>query len=284
MKNFWTVFRFELLLSWRGPVGWLITPVMALLGIGISIMVNQVSDNWWSDLCLFLGMLTLLLALTTGNQIHRDSERRLDGIVLSTPLATSLYVLGKYLAGLFSLLVYGTVVWLTFIITSFLLRGNEYYTPPIGVSVYIQAWLMLVLVPLLFAASLTLLGITLARGQRALVSILVALIWLVPVLILVPKMLTISFYVPHDLIYNGQQFFGDSDFIDSTVKLLVQAQINGSFTLATEQQMVHLYQTVVISEHLSTNFLINRAFFLGLSILLVIGTIAIVRYQRQGKM
>ena len=282
MKNLWTVFRFELVLYWRGPMGWLIALIMALLGVGLSTQINQVNDSWWGNACLYLGMLTLLLALTTGNQIYRDSEHRLADIVMSTPLVTSSYVLGKYLAGVFSLLVYAVVALFTFIVTSFLLTSGNYYTPTLGLGVYIQIWLMLVLVPLLFAASLTLAGFTLTHGQRALVLILVVLIWMVPFVIIVPKMLTISFYLPHDLLYSGQQFFGDSDFIDSAVKLIVRSATSNHFTPAMEQQMVHLYQTVVIPEHISTNFLVNRAFFLGLSILLVIGTIYVVSRQRRG--
>ncbi|GHO63440.1 hypothetical protein KSC_023320 [Ktedonobacter sp. SOSP1-52] len=283
MKNLWTVFRFELLLSWRGAMAWLLTLIIALVGMGISMLVNQVNDQWWGNLCLALGLLTLLLALTTGNQIQRDSERRLDGIVLSTPLATGSYVLGKYLAGLFSLLVYAGVAWLTFVGNSYILCGQQYYSPVLGPNVYIQAWLLLVLVPVLFAASLTLFGLTWTRGHRALISVLVVIIWMVPYLVQVPKMLTISFYMPHDLLYTANHFIGDGDFIDSSVKFLVQREDQG-VTSTIVQQMVHLYQTVVIPEHLTLNLLINRVFFLSLSIFLLICTLSVVHRQRQGKM
>lgn len=283
MHNLWTVFRFELQLTWRGTMGWVLSVVIAFVGMGISVLVNKVDDQWWGNLCLTLGFLTLLLALTTGNQIQRDRECRLDGILLSTPLATGSYVLGKYLAGLFTILVYVGVAWLTFVGLSYLLSGERFYTPALGATVYLQVWLLLIIVPVLFAAALMLIGLTWTRGQRSLISVLVVIIWLVPYLIRVPKLLTISFYMPHELTFDGNSFIGDGDFIDSSVKVLVQ-NMDKHITPARVQQMVHLYQTVVIPEHLTTNLLVNRAFFFGLSILLLISTIYVVHCQRQGKM
>ena len=178
MKRFWTIFYFELLLYWRGWLGWATAVIVALFGWNIAPLVNVANPFLWEILCLGFGFLTLMLAFLAGNQIQRDRQLRLDGIIMSTAVATGSFVLGKYLAQLLIVLFYATVALLALLGASLRTIGAPYFAPPLGPGVVVQIWLMLVPVPLIFACALTLFGISLLRGKRTLIFVLVLLIWL----------------------------------------------------------------------------------------------------------
>ena len=105
MYNCWVVMKLEFRLIWRSFVTWLILVVMLVIG-ALCASGNR-NEPWssWAHLGNTSFFLSLILTFCTGNQINRDRARRLDGIVLSTPVAMKSYVCGKYLAGLASLLL-----------------------------------------------------------------------------------------------------------------------------------------------------------------------------------
>lgn len=287
MKRLWTVLRFELLLYWRGWPGWGIALIAALLGWIIAPIVNLEGPFLWEILCLCFGFLTLMLALTTGSQIQHDREHRLDGIIMSTAVATGSFVLGKYLAGLLTVLFYAAITLLALVITSGGTIGAGYFSPPLGSAVIMQVWLMLVPVSLLFVSALMQFGISLVRGKRVLIFVIVLLIWILPLTIggKYPDVLNLS--TPSFLILSGEQGTQAGFPRIESVKefYLPKLSENGTlhFTREDGRELVHLYQTVFISEHMNSFFLLNRAFFLGLTILLLIITVYCVNRQRQGQ-
>lgn len=260
--------------------------IVALFGWNIAPLVNVASPFLWEILCLGLGFLTLLLAFMAGNQIQRDRQLRLDGIIMSTAVATRSFVLGKYLAQLLTVLFYATVALLALLGAS--LR-TPYFSPPLGPGVIVQIWLMLVPVPLIFVCALTLFGISLLRGKRTLIFVLVLLIWIVPIPLVdrLPNVLSLS--TPSLLILPASPLAPSSSILrfDAAKRLYIEKLDNDGvlhFTPADWKELAHLYQSTVIPEHMTTTFLLNRGLFLALSILLFIGTISILRLQRQGRL
>lgn len=288
MKRFSTVFYFELLLYWRGWLGWAIAVIVALFGWNIAPLVNLQTPLLWEILCLAFSLLTLMLAFMTGNQIQRDRQLRLDGIIMSTAVATGSFVLGKYLAQLLTILFYAAVALLALLGASLRTIEAPYFSPPLGPGVVVQIWLMLVPVPLIFVCALTLFGISLLRGKRAFVFVLVLLIWIVPIALIgwLPDVLSLS--TPSLLILPSSQPPSSSMLrLDSAKRLYVEKLSSDGvlhFTPADGKDLVHLYQTMVIPEHMTTTFLLNRGLFLALSTLLFIGTLSILRLQRQGRL
>lgn len=288
MKRLWTVMRFEWLLYWRGWLGWALAITAALFGWNIAWLVNLQTPLLWEILCLAFGFLTLILAFTTGNQIQRDRKLRLESIIMSTSVATRSFVLGKYLAQVLTILLYATIALLTLLLGSMKATGAPYFSPPLGPGVIAQIWLLLVPVPLVFVCSLTLFGISLLRGKRTFIIILVLLIWILPLALVgrLPDVLNLS--TPSFVILSNSQAPLESlSGLDAAKRLYVEKLINGgdlNLAPAERKELVHLYQTVVIPEHLTTPFLLNRGLFLLLSLLFLIGTIYGLRLLRQGRL
>lgn len=190
MRNFWIVVKFECLLIWRNWGTWLIALVMVI--IGALAADNNRNQPWgsWGQI-VFCGLfISLILSLSTGNQINRDRERRLDGVVFSTPVATTTYVLGKYCAALFSLLVLTGFSLLIALLTDqfYSVPQREFFLSPIlysslGPQLYVNGWLWLIVVPVIFGATFMFAGITLTRGKRVIAYIAAVMIWIIPLFI-----------------------------------------------------------------------------------------------------
>ncbi|GHO99799.1 hypothetical protein KSF_098470 [Reticulibacter mediterranei] len=289
MKRVWTVFYFELLLYWRGWLGWAIAVIMALFGWNIAPLVNLANPFLWEILCLSFGFLTLMLAFMTGNQIQRDHQLRMDGIIMSTAVPTTSFVLGKYLAQLLTILSYAAVALLALLGASLRTIGTPYFSPPLGPGVVTLIWLMLVPVPLIFVCVLMLFGISLLRGKRAFIFVLVLLIWIAP-LALVDRISDVfNLPTPSLLILPASPQAPSNSLLrlDAAKRLYIEKLSNDGvlhFTPADWKELTHLYQSTVIPEHMTTTFLLNRGLFLALSILLFIGTTFILKFQRQGRL
>jgi hypothetical protein len=154
--------------------------------------------------------------------------------------------------------------------------------------VIVQVWLMLMPTSLIFVSALTLLGISLLRGKRAFIFVIVLLIWMLPMALAgaYPDILNLS--TPSFLILVGEQGTQRGiPTLDSAKDLyLPKLSADGTlhFTHNDGRELVHLYQTVFISEHMNRSFLLNRALFLGLGLLLLTITVYSVNRQRQGKL
>jgi hypothetical protein len=187
MYNFWVVMKLEFRLIWRNWVTWLMVVVMLLLGA----LCASNNRNWpgasWAHLGNTSFFISLILTFCTGNQINRDRVQRLDGIVLSTPVATPSYVCGKYLAGLASLLLLADSGLLSalvvdhFLTTShgFLLFSPAFY-PPLGAQPYLIGWAWFVLPAIIFGAAFMFTCTTLTRGKLAIAYLVSLLIWVLP--------------------------------------------------------------------------------------------------------
>ncbi|WP_149404748.1 ABC transporter permease [Dictyobacter arantiisoli] len=201
MYNFWVVMKLEFRLIWRNWVTWLM--VLVMLFIGALCASSNRNEPWsgWAHLGTTSFFLSLILTFCTGNQIRRDHAQRLDRIVLSTPVATQSYVCGKYLAGLASLLLLaGSGLFSALLIDHFatnssaiLLFAPAYY-PPLGAPVYLIGWAWLTLTPVAFGATFMFACMTLTRGQRAIASLAVLLIWVLPMFLTqsMPQLLDIT--------------------------------------------------------------------------------------------
>ena len=188
MYNFWTVMKLELTLIWRNWATWLIA--LAMIFIGVLAADNNLNQPWgvWGQITFISLFLTLILTFSTGNQVNRDRERRLDGVIFSAPVATPIYVLAKYSAALLSLLGLAVLSLLAAILTDqfyhvpqrvFFLSPVIY--PSLGPQVYLLGWLWLLLVPMIFGATFMFACITLTRGKRVVAYIVAFLVWLIPV-------------------------------------------------------------------------------------------------------
>src|SRR5215472_3033003 len=101
MKYLWLVITMELRLHLRGKIGWLLAAFMAVSSVYVlfqAYLSHSYPRNFWPNMALVYALLTFVLVFATGDQIQRDRDCRLDGVILSTPIATATYVSGKYLA------------------------------------------------------------------------------------------------------------------------------------------------------------------------------------------
>lgn len=275
------VMRLELSLIWRNWITWLIS--LAMLVIGALCAANNRHEPWsnWQQFLVIALVLTVILTFTTGNQINRDRERRLDGIVFSTPVNTPVYVLGKYLAALLSLLGLAGLSLLAALLMdyfypwqivnvpwggqSFLSFAPGIY-PALGPQPYLIGWLWLFLVPMLFGAAFIFACITLTRGQRIIAYIAVLLFWLI-----------LPFfahdYIPDLLDITGNSFFFrySSSGFSPAQQLLFPPNANQATRLTPQlaQRVVQLSLTDLPPHSWPSSFFWNRLLFLALSLVLL---------------
>ena len=267
MKDFWTVIRMELLLFRRGRMSWWLAIFVVFWGLFLVVgATHYTAYNAWFHFSVSSFVLTLLLTFLTGNQIQRDREQRLESVVWSTPMATGVYVCGKYVAELLLVVGFAALELVTSVALDGFAPGNY---PPLGPWPYLLSWCWLVLPGLVFGSALALFSTTLSRRWMV-ATLVVLLIWLLPIVLGggIPDVLSIS-----------------GNFLDTTDPAqMLGATFKSSFapSAAVAQQVVHLVQVSVPQAHLTTTFLINRLLFLSLGVLLVLATIWGFRRQRQG--
>ena len=278
MDTFWIVMKLELVFTWRNWATWLVA--LAMIFIGVLAADNNLNQPWgvWSQF-IFCGLfLTLILVFTTGNQLNRDRERRLDGVILSTSVSTPTYVLAKYSASLLSLLSLAGFSLLAAIVTDqfyhvpqqMLVFSPAVY-PALGPQPYLLGWAWLMLVPIIFGAAFMLACTTLARGKRVVAYIATLPIWIIPFFMSSP---------PKNDFFDitGISFIPFSDpattfWFDSMMK---NPGLNGLPTAQYIQQIMSLSRADVPPAPTIHDLLVNRLFFLGIAVILlgltIIGT------------
>lgn len=280
MHNFWTVMKLELFLVWCNWTTWLIA--LAMTVIGVLVAVNNRNQPWgtWGQFVTGGLFLTLILTFSTGNQINRDRERRLDGVVFSTPVSSTIYVLAKYSATLLSLLSLDLLSLLVAILTDqfysvpqrvFFLSPAVY--PSLGLQVYLLGWSWVMLIPVVFGSAFILACTTLTR-KHIIAYIATILVWLIPV------------FTPS---LSGGLFF-DITTVSSTSRSSPAENFwflhhaTGPNPIAPSrfiQQIMLLSRTDVPPASLVNNLLWSRLFFLGLVLVLLYLTILSVQRVRR---
>jgi hypothetical protein len=283
MYNFWIVMKLEFRLIWRNWVTWLI--VLVMLAIGALCASNNRIAPWssWAHLGTTSVFISLILAFCTGNQINRDREQRLAGIVLSTPVTTPGYVFGKYIAGLASLLLLAGSGLLSALLMDrfyagsqgFLIFAAPYY-PPLGVQPYLIGWAWLTLTAIIFGTTFMLACMTLTRGQRVIAYIAVLLIWVLPLFLTqsIPQLLdvTANVFFPQFSLAPASHA-SDTDPLGQFLNQHPALFQNGPPPANLVQQAMHLSLAVIPPPSTPLMFLWNRLFFLGLSLILLVLTI-----------
>ncbi len=195
LTNLRSVVRTETLLYMRGRGVWITVVLMVVLGLYVGTWARHSPWDSWGQFTTAALWMTLLLMFTTGDQITRDRDLRVQGVLLSTPLSTAAYVGGKYMAALLMLCGLAGVSLLTALGTDTislwrspyeyapgpLIFGDNYFSS-LGPWPYLAGWLWLMLMPLIFGAALVLAAITLMHGQRLVAYGAVLGFWLVPIL------------------------------------------------------------------------------------------------------
>lgn len=272
MRTFWIVIKLELFFIWRNWATWLIA--LAMLGLGAVAADNDLSQPWqiWGQLTTVGGLfLALILTFSTGNQINRDRERRLDGVIFSTPATTVVYVLAKYSAALLSLFVLTCFSLLAAILTDEVFRVPLPFLSPVvypafGPQVYLLGWIWLCLVPVIFGATFMFACTTLTRGKRVIAYIATLLIWLVPIFFGYPT--TNRFF---DI--SSTSFRPDPDLAGN---YWWQHLPGGPAAVPSAQFIQHimpLARAEVPAASIVSDLLVNRLFFLGVSVVLLCLTI-----------
>lgn len=282
MYNFWAVMKLEFRLIWCNWVTWLMVLVMLLLGALCASSNRTQPWSSWAHLGTTSFFLSLILTFCTGNQIRRDHAQRLDGIVLSTPVATQSYVCGKYLAGLASLILLAGSGLLSALLIdhfatnsyAFLLFAPAYY-PPLGAQVYLIGWAWLMLTPITFGATFMLACMALTHGQRAIASLAVLLIWVLPMFLTqsIPQLLDITaavFFPDYSLAPAGPA--PATPFRQFLIQHPILSQ-NSPPPANLIQPVMHLSLAGIPPSPIPSLFLWNRLFFLGLSLLFLVLTI-----------
>lgn len=286
MRDLWTVIRLELTLNHRGKALWIIGLFMAILGINAASGIRAMPNAAWTNFGISEAFLiSLVLTLSTGDQINRDRERRLDGVILSTPISTAIYVWGKYLAALAMLLGLSSIYLIVAILVdqfdnwhnppAVLAFVSQSMFPPLGPWPYVVIWSLLVIVPIIFGAALVFAGITITRGQRIVAYISVLIIWLSSIFFEnMPDLLDITTSsIDHRYTPPGS---------DPVFMLELNVWPGHLPDPNVANRVIHLVQANIPPSYLPISFLWNRLFFLGLAVLLILLTMRSVGKQRQG--
>lgn len=284
MDGIRTVVQLELKLLLRSRGIWFAVPVMAIFGIWEASMAREVPYVAWSQFTVAALFVTLILTLSTGGQITNDRDRRVESVLLSTPIRTSSYVWGKYLAAVVIFLALALVMLGGAIGADHFdswssppaMLGHSHY-PSLGPWPYLGAWLWLVVVPIVFGTALALAAVTLTSGQRVLGSLVSVFLWLGPAIF--GSSFSGGWVSLLDVA--GMSYYGSA----GTVPLppaLEQVYLTGSIPPpAVAAQMV---QVVVahLPPAMPVIFYWNRALFALLAVLLVLVTTVVVRVRRRG--
>lgn len=283
MYEVWTVFWLELRLLARSRGVWLAMPVTTFFGIWEASMAREAPYAAWSQFTMAALFVTLILTLSTGGQIARDRERRVEDVLLSTPVAIYSYVWGKYLAALAILLVFAASMLAGAVVMDQFdgwrnppaVLGHSVY-PSLGAWPYISAWMWLVVVPVVFGAALSLSTITLLSGHRVVSSMAVVLLWLVPAFL--GSSFSSSWATLLDVA--GMTLYNSSTGTQLPSALQSLYLTGGSPSPALAAQMV---QVVVnhLPPTLPTTFYWNRVLFLTLAMALLVATCVRVGHVRR---
>jgi len=284
MYNFWVVMKLEFRLIWRNWITWLLLVVMLI--IGALCASNNRNEPWssWAHLGTTSFFISLILTFCTGNQINRDHARRLDGIVLSTPVATKSYVCGKYLAGLASLLLLSGAGLLSALAMDSFAQGEHAvllfapaFYPPLGAQPYLIGWVWLTFPAIIFGATFMLACMTLTRGQRAIAYIISILIWVLPLFLTqsMPQLLdiTAAVFFPQFALAPAGHVSGTDPFAQF-VNQHPSWNMSAPPPVNLVQPIMHLSLAGTPPSPTPSLFLWNRLFFLGLSLLLLVLTIS----------
>lgn len=284
MYNVWVVMKLECRLIWRNRVTWLV--LMVVLITGALCASNNRNEPWssWAHLGTTSFFISLILTFCTGNQINRDHAQRLDGIVLSTPVATPSYVCGKYLAGLASLILLAGSGLLSALVTDhfapgshgFLLFAPAFY-PPLGAQPYLIGWVWFVFPSIIFGATFMLACVTLTRGQRAIAYLVSMLIWVLPLFLTqsIPQLLdiTAAVFFPQFSLSPARAAGARNTPLS---QFLIHHQVlfqDGPPPANLVQPVMRLSLAGIPPSPTPALFLWNRLFFLGLSLALLVLTI-----------
>lgn len=284
MREFWAVFRLELRLLLRSWGIWVAGLVPLFFGVWEATMAREFPFDAWSQFTVAVLFVTLILTLTTGGQVTRDRDRHIDGVLLSTPATTQAYVWGKYLAalvvllGLAALMLPGAILMDHFTVLRDppAVLGHSHY-PSLGLWPYVSAWLLLVVVPIVFGAALSLACVTFTGGQRVIASILVVLLWIGP------AMLSSAFSGSLATLFD----VAGTTLYDSIANMPLPPSLAYYYLSgATPSPALGAEIVRVVTAHLPPElpgvFTWNRILFVALAVLLVLLTARRVRRQRRG--
>jgi hypothetical protein len=267
MRTLWLVISMEWRLQLRGKGRWFLAAFVAVSG-GYALFQASLSHthaaNFWPNMGFVYLFLTFGLVFTSGDQIQRDRECRMDGIVLSAPISTATYVSGKYLASMLMLLGLALLNLLITLAGDLLLPVSG--GAIIGPGPYVATWLVLTFVPLLFGAAFTLLITTLTHGQRVVTGLLLFLLWLGPFFIAFTTGKSIQLV----------------DILNVTGWFPLSRDVPEQAATASPVQAAQLVQGHIPADHLTSTLWLNRASFLLLAILCFVGAIVTLHYQRRG--
>lgn len=287
MRDLQTVFRLELLLLRRGRGLPIAAVLAALAGVWEATAVRERPWGIWGTLDFGTVLVSLILILSTGDQVNRDRTRRLDGVVFSTPVSTSAYIWGKYLAALVVLIGLALANLAgALLMDAFdpwrdpppILQMGHAQFPPLGPWPYLSIWLLLMITPVVFGAAWMLAGATWRRGGRIAASVGALLLWILPAFgIGWPHLFDVS-EGGASLLFDGTPLF---NLANATMRNISHAPWV-AWSPSAAARIVDAVRTEMPPPVPST-FVWNRVLFLGAAVLLVVLMSRYVGRQRPGR-
>jgi len=187
LSRIWTLAWSDIRLAWRKPLPVVMLAILGLLLFGLSAgnvtiglggggdiggkksWLNSETSLAFQDL-IFLGLiLPFFASVQCGLALANDEDRKLDRVLLSTPLSAGEYALGRFLGSLVPLLGVLTIyLTLQMLFTEFYPRDKADVLGPFAATHYLRPLLVFTLPLLLFTAGTALFLGTLT-GQAVLV-------------------------------------------------------------------------------------------------------------------
>lgn len=281
MGAMWTVARLEARLLFRGRGIWIAATILAALGGWMGTMIREQPWGAWAELSFTAILSTLVLTLSTGNAVQRDDDLRVGDTLLSTPVPTVAYVVGKYLTAVGVLLGLSLVEVTAGILSDHfdewrdppLILGHSHY-PALGPLPFVASWAWLMVTPIVFGGALTLAALTLSRGQRVLAYASVVALWLLPGFL----SYNVTFW-PDLLDVTGSRILNDLPLKGSTAAFYLSS---GPTTPQIREQIMQLVRSD-LPPAMPATFVWGRVLFLTLALVLVCVTIRGVARRRRGR-
>ncbi|MFM8933003.1 MAG: hypothetical protein ACKOS8_14140, partial [Gemmataceae bacterium] len=187
LSRIWTLAWSDIRLAWRKPLPVVMLALLGLLLFGLSAgnvtiglggggdiggkktWLNAETSLAFQDL-IFLGLiLPFFASVQCGLALANDEDRKLDRVLLSTPLSAGEYATGRFLGSLVPLLgVLAIYLTLQILFTEFYPRGKSDVLGPFAAAHYLRPLVLYTLPLLLFTAGTALFLGTLT-GQAVLV-------------------------------------------------------------------------------------------------------------------
>ncbi|MEO7019202.1 MAG: hypothetical protein ABI234_03525 [Ktedonobacteraceae bacterium] len=281
MKILLQITKIELLLIARSKFTYIIAIVVAFLGIWQATSIRWNPASMWSLIGITSMEVALILAFWTLGQGLRKQDTQVGKMVWATVSPSWAYIWGKFLGVFCVALLFSLLFELAAIVTdqfwnvqAGLPLVHDVIFPPLGWTAFSVFWLWFMLIPVLFGVAIAICINYATHGKRLIGYATVLIYWV----------FGFKAYFPSWMDITSVSMFQNNDpskEIFRSVSAVWERYYLAHVTpLLQATQIMDMVRAEIPPYFLGWPFLVNRVFFLLLSLLLVWVTVFVVDRRR----